>query len=120
MLYILPATHPQSHLRHRCRNPKCGLKLKTPVENPRDAFCCKGCFVGFYRKRCLVCEDKLPPGPENREICRRSKCRAEVRKFPHLYRRSKYGERPLGSDGHQKCHQNRSSPHGAERPNPAA
>jgi hypothetical protein len=42
--------------RHRCRNPRCKLKLPAPVENEHHAFCCRGCYVSFYRSRCLVCE----------------------------------------------------------------
>jgi hypothetical protein len=41
-----------------------------------------------------VCEAKLLPGPSNREVCRRSECRAELRKFPQTYRWPKTGERP--------------------------
>jgi hypothetical protein len=33
--------------RHYCRNPKCRSKLTTPVVNPREAFCCRGCHSGF-------------------------------------------------------------------------
>src|SRR5436190_4091048 len=43
-------------LRHRCRNPRCRSKLTTPVANPREAFCTKGCRSSFYRKRCVICE----------------------------------------------------------------
>jgi hypothetical protein len=89
-----PAADAHNFVRHRCRNPRCGAKLKAPVENSRDAFCCTGCFSVFYRNRCLVCEAALSEGPANREICRRAKCRQELRKFPHLYRRPKNGERP--------------------------
>ena len=46
-------------VRHYCRNPKCRSKLKTPVENPREAFCALGCHSAFYRKRCLVCEGPM-------------------------------------------------------------
>jgi hypothetical protein len=81
-------------VRHRCRNVRCGAKLKTPVKDPREAFCCSGCFGAFYRSHCLVCEAALPKGPANREICRRAKCRQELRKYPHLYRSPKTGERP--------------------------
>jgi hypothetical protein len=35
-------------LRHRCRNPRCKLKLSAPVENEHHAFCCRGCYVSFY------------------------------------------------------------------------
>ena len=40
-------------LRHYCRNPRCRSKLKQPVENPRRAFCTRGCHSSFYHSRCL-------------------------------------------------------------------
>jgi hypothetical protein len=43
-------------LRHYCRNVRCGAKLKKPADNPRDAFCCVGCFESYFRNRCLVRE----------------------------------------------------------------
>jgi hypothetical protein len=84
-------------VRHRCRNPRCATKLKEPTENPSKAFCCHGCHAAYYRGRCIVCEAKLPPGPSNREICRRTECRAELRKSPQRYRWSRIGERPQRS-----------------------
>jgi hypothetical protein len=50
-------------LRHYCRNPHCRMKLKAPVENDHAAFCCRGCFTRFYRRRCLVCERDLSRDP---------------------------------------------------------
>jgi len=47
------------------------MRLQSPVTNPREAFCIKGCYGSFYLHRCLVCED--PTG--NRKICKKSKCR---------------------------------------------
>jgi hypothetical protein len=46
-------------LRHRCRNPHCRSKLPTPVSNPREAFCARGCYESFHLKRCRVCEKPL-------------------------------------------------------------
>jgi hypothetical protein len=46
-------------LRHHCRNPRCRMKLKEPVGNPRDAFCARGCYESFHLKRCRVCEKSL-------------------------------------------------------------
>jgi hypothetical protein len=46
-------------LRHRCRNPHCRSKLPTPVSNPREAFCVRGCYESFHLKRCRVCEKRL-------------------------------------------------------------
>jgi len=56
--------------RKRCRNKRCLMRLQSPVTNPREAFCIKGCYGSFYLHRCLVCED--PTG--NRKICKKSKC----------------------------------------------
>jgi hypothetical protein len=72
-------------VRHYCRSARCGMKLPEPVDNPRRAFCCRGCYVVHYRVRCIVCEKKLPPGPANRRLCRSAKCRNEYRRFPHLF-----------------------------------
>jgi hypothetical protein len=89
------ATPTQQLIRHRCRNARCGGKLKTPADNLHRAFCCSGCHAAFYRNRCLVCETKLPSGgPANREVCRRAECRAELRKFPQRYRWSRIVKRP--------------------------
>jgi hypothetical protein len=90
--FELPQAHPP--IRHRCRNPRCGARLKPAVTNPRDAFCCDGCVVAFFRNRCRVCEADLPPGPINRKVCWRRKCRQEARKFPHLYLDAKSVKRP--------------------------
>jgi hypothetical protein len=90
-------------LRHRCRNHCCRSNLPHPVEIAQRAFCCRGCHSQFYRRRCVVCESELPPGPANRKLCRKAKCRAVYRKFQHLYKwpesmrtahHSQNGERP--------------------------
>ena len=62
----------QQELRHMCRNPKCRMKLPEPVENPREAFCTRGCYGSFYLHRCLICEEPITP---NRKICRKPECR---------------------------------------------
>ena len=43
-------------LRHYCRNPRCRSKLPSPVSNPREAFCTRGCYESFHLKHCRVCE----------------------------------------------------------------
>jgi hypothetical protein len=63
-------------LRHRCRNPKCRMKLKTAVANEHHAFCTPGCHSSFYLKRCLVCENEKPVARSDRKFCRRPKCRS--------------------------------------------
>ena len=46
-----------------CRNPRCGAQLRRETSNPRDAFCCRGCFELHYRKLCVVCERPLRRKP---------------------------------------------------------
>jgi hypothetical protein len=68
-------------LRHRCRNPRCRMKLTAPVVNPHKAFCTRGCHSSFYLKRCLVCENDKPAGSTaRRKLCRRPKCEGRYRK----------------------------------------
>jgi len=64
-------------LRHRCRNPKCRMKLKNPVANEHHAFCTPGCYSSFYLKRCVVCENEKPAGRSDRKFCRRPRCRSK-------------------------------------------
>jgi len=68
-------------VRHYCRN----CRMKLPMETDRRAFCCRGCHESFYQHRCLVCEKELAKGPANRKLCKSAKCRAEYRRFPHVY-----------------------------------
>jgi hypothetical protein len=68
-------------LRHHCRNPRCRMKLKEPVENLQKAFCTRGCHSSFYLKRCIVCENDKPAGSTvRRKLCRRPKCEGRYRK----------------------------------------
>jgi hypothetical protein len=68
-------------LRHRCRNPRCRMKLAMPVANQHRAFCTPGCHSSFYLKRCLVCEnDKPARSTARRMLCRRPKCKARYGK----------------------------------------
>ncbi len=53
----------KEELRHFCRNPRCRSKLPAPVSNLREAFCTRGCYLGFHRTRCLVCEGKMVVAP---------------------------------------------------------
>lgn len=74
--------HPQAapdKLRHYCRNPKCRSKLGSPVENERDAFCCRGCHGSFYRHRCLACEREMPRNAEHQKVCHRADCKEKWR-----------------------------------------
>jgi hypothetical protein len=61
------------------------------VENDHAAFCCRGCFTRFYRRRCLVCERDLSRDPMTgeavklgRKFCGQ-KCQREHRRFPRVY-----------------------------------
>jgi hypothetical protein len=65
----------ETAMRHRCRNPKCRMKLPTPVSNEREAFCCRGCYQSFHLHRCIVCEGAIERTTANRKICKKSKCR---------------------------------------------
>ena len=67
-------------VRHRCRNPRCRSKLPAPVENPRNAFCVRGCFTSFYRHRCLVCEQEFARRRDDQHICNRRKCKSAFRR----------------------------------------
>ena len=64
-------------LRHRCRNPRCRMKLPGPVSNLREAFCTRGCYNSFYLKRCHVCDKPIeqPNRGGTRLICKKSKCK---------------------------------------------
>jgi len=62
-------------LRHRCRNPRCKMKLERPVENPREAFCTKGCHSSFYRRRCVICEGEMERRAEHQLVCGKRRCR---------------------------------------------
>jgi hypothetical protein len=72
--------------RHRCRNPRCGAKLKRPTENPRDAFCALGCVTSYFRNRCLVCEQlfRRRRKAEHQRFCR-PKCRKEFQRHPERF-----------------------------------
>jgi hypothetical protein len=73
-------------LRHRCRNPRCRMKLPVPVDNEHQAFCTPGCHSSFYRSRCLVCEDPIRRKNDWQKFgSGHATCRAEYRRFPHVY-----------------------------------
>jgi hypothetical protein len=80
-------------LRHYCRNPRCRMKLETPVENRHRAFCCHGCAENFYRSKCRVCERDITVDPmtgarrsssQGRKFCGR-RCKAEAAKYPLIF-----------------------------------
>jgi hypothetical protein len=62
--------------RKKCR--KCRGRLSEPTSNDRDAFCCRGCYEQWYRKRCRVCEtdiEQSKTGGNPRLICKKPECR---------------------------------------------
>jgi hypothetical protein len=59
------------------------------------AFCTRSCHASFYLHRCVVCEKELPPGKHNRKLCKSAKCRAEYRRFPHVYAFTGNVQQPL-------------------------
>jgi hypothetical protein len=77
---------PEQPVRHRCRNVRCGAKLKVPTDNPRRAFCCDGCVESYFRSRCLVCERPFhrARGAEHRRFCR-ARCRVEFNRHPERF-----------------------------------
>jgi hypothetical protein len=84
------ATQLLGRLWHRCRNPRCRLKLSAPAENEHHAFCTRGCYESFYRNRCRVCERDLRKagkrGDAGRLYCRPpAKCKQEAGKYPEKY-----------------------------------
>lgn len=85
-MHVQP-THPEVNtgfVRRRCRNPKCGGKLKRETDNPRNAFCCRGCFEQHYRKLCLVCERPLRRKAEQQRFCS-PKCKFALRRHPERF-----------------------------------
>lgn len=78
---------PQAHpidLRQNCR--QCRGRLPAPTDNPRWAFCSRGCHSRFYSRHCRVCEGVLPGrSTRRRRLCGRPSCRAEFRRQKELF-----------------------------------
>jgi hypothetical protein len=65
----------------RCRNKQCREALTYPTANRNHAFHAKGCYEGFYAKRCLVCE-----GPkEGRKVCNNPACKSALKTAPACF-----------------------------------
>jgi hypothetical protein len=96
-----PMTAPQifeTQLRHHCR--RCKQKLKEPIENPRSAFCCRGCYRQFFAKRCLVCEKEIRRTAGHQKLCGSLACRREYRDIVAHGVVGKFSQRPqCTSDG---------------------
>jgi hypothetical protein len=80
----------QDQPRHRCRNPRCGTKLRQPTDHRLEAFCCEGCFESFYRSRCIVCERPIAQKTKPRRVCNRQKCRGQFRRHPEQFLSARY------------------------------
>jgi hypothetical protein len=81
-MHVRPAhseVNTSGFVRRRCRNPRCGGKLRAETDNPRNAFCCRGCFEQYYRKLCLVCERPLRRKAEQQRFCS-PKCKFQFRR----------------------------------------
>jgi hypothetical protein len=107
MLYTPPLpTKPASApgLRHRCRNPRCGLKLRPPTDRLLDAFCCRTCFESFYQSRCLVCERPIERKTGRRQVCGRSKCRHEFQRHRERFSSTRYPALVLGHNASRSAH----------------
>jgi len=95
----VPNTGAPEPLRHYCPNVRCGARLKRPTRNPRDAFCCAGCFRSYYRGRCLVCERPFKRKTERRQVCDRSQCRHEFQRHRERFEGARYPTSGLGHNG---------------------
>jgi len=88
----------ETAMRSMCRNPRCRSKLPTPVSNPRDAFCTRGCYSSFYRTRCRVCECAIEqPKRGQRLVCNKPRCYAASRSREALGRYHPSGEVQINS-----------------------
>jgi hypothetical protein len=84
-----------SEARRHCR--RCRVKLAEPVENPRSAFCCRGCYRQFYAKRCLACEREMDRTAGHQKLCGSATCRREYRAMVAHHIGGKFDERPQGT-----------------------
>ena len=88
----------ETAMRSMCRNLRCRSKLPTPVCNPRDAFCTRGCHTAFYRKRCRVCECNIEqPKRGQRFVCNKPRCYAAFKDREALGRYHPSGEVQINS-----------------------
>ena len=97
--------------RKRCRNPRCRMKLPVPTDNEHHAFCTPGCHAGFYRARCLVCEDSMKRKREGQKLkSGHGRCAAEYRKFPRAYDYPRAENAKKGADS-QIANESLGNPH---------
>ena len=97
--------------RKRCRNLRCRMKLPVPTDNEHHAFCTPGCYAGFYRSRCLVCEESMRRKREGQKIkSGHHRCAAEYRKFPRAYDYPRAENAKKGADS-QIANESLGNPH---------
>jgi hypothetical protein len=84
----------QPQLRYRCRNPRCRLGLKVPASAAIDAFCTRGCYTGFFHKRCRVCERSFDRRNNRQQVCDRRKCRNAFRADRARFFSTRYPDTP--------------------------
>jgi hypothetical protein len=77
-----------SDAKHHCR--RCRLKLAEPTENPRSAFCCRGCHRQFYERHCLACERDMERKPSSQKTCRRRHCSTQFRELKRHHLLGRY------------------------------
>jgi hypothetical protein len=53
--------------------------MSAMVSNPREAFCARGCYSSFYRKRCVACEQPMERKRESQQLCGRRKCEGQFK-----------------------------------------
>ncbi len=84
--------------RKRCRH--CQTNLPTPVTNEREAFCGRGCYGSFYRKRCLICKKPMERKSEHQKLCKKSDCRNTLRQLKKAdFALGRYFPRPTSAGG---------------------
>ena len=93
-----------TQVRTRCRNPRCAVQLKIPADNPRDAFCCRGCERAYYRSRCRVCERLFSRKTERRIVCGREKCRYECKRYPEQFFGARHPSSPIAHNASRSAH----------------
>ena len=70
-----PENHSTGFVRRRCRNPRCGARLKRETDDAPRAFCSRSCFEQFHRAACIVCGRALrSKGRRPQRFCRQ-KCK---------------------------------------------
>ena len=83
-MYLPPDLHLAGFTRHRCRNPRCGSKLRRETTQLRDAFCSAGCFEQYYKKVCVVCERPMRSKAAQQRFCS-NRCRSTFRRHPEQF-----------------------------------